>query len=125
MAPRHRRIAERRLESRAKTSASREPVHPTEVSLERLQIRRDLDARELDVQRETLVPLPFPDVRVERDEALREIGARGRDSVPRQGEALRVYAPAVHGPPDLVRRERRDRGAEPHEVPQASVERPP
>src|SRR3989442_238724 len=33
----------------ARDRASREPVHPTEVSLERLQIRRDLDARELDV----------------------------------------------------------------------------
>ena len=39
-------------------------------------------------------------------------------------EGLGVDAPAVHGPPDLVRREGRDRREEPEEVPQAGMEGP-
>src|SRR5437867_12611934 len=104
--------------------ASREMVHPSEVPFERLQTRGDFDPRELDVQRQSLVPFPLPDVRVEGEEAVREVRPRGRDAVARRGEALRVHAPAVHGPPNLVAREGRDGPEEAEEIPETRVERP-
>src|SRR3989441_6103409 len=104
--------------------ASREMVHPSEVPFERLQTRGDFDPRELDVQRQALVPFPLPDVRVEGEESVREVRPRGGDAVPRQGKALRVHASVIDGPPNLVRREGRDGREEPEEIPQTRVERP-
>src|SRR5947208_15561745 len=103
---------------------SREAVHPLQVSFERLQAWRDLDAGEFDVERQSLVPFPLPDVRVEGEEAVREVRSRGRDAVARHGETLRVHAPAVHGPPNLVAREGRDGREEAEEIPETRVERP-
>src|SRR5437762_1824698 len=93
-----------------------EAVHPPKIPLERLQIGRDRDAREFDIERQAPVSLPLPDVRVEGDDLVGEVCARPGDSVVGHREGLGVDAPAVHGPPDLVRREGRDRREEPEEV---------
>src|SRR5436309_3062303 len=103
---------------------SREVVHPLQVLFERLQARGDVDSGEFDVQREALVPLPLPDVRVEGEESLSEVRPGGGDAVPRHGESLRVHAPVIHGPPDLVRRERGDGREEAQEIPQTCMQRP-
>src|SRR6266568_579785 len=99
-------------------------MHPLEVALEWLEIRGNCGAGEFRVQAETAVPLLLPDVRVEGEKSFREIRARCGDAVARHREPFRVDAPSVHGPPDLVRRERRDWREEPQDVPEARVERP-
>src|SRR5712691_7500379 len=104
---------------------SGKPMHFTQIALKWFEFGWDCDAWDLRVQRQSLVSLSLPHVLVEGYDLVPEVRPRGGDSVPRQGEALRMHAPAVHGRPKLVRRERRDRGEEPHEVPQACVERPP
>src|SRR2546427_8915525 len=101
-----------------------EAVHATKVSLKRLQVRGDRDARELDVQRQPLISLPLPNVPVEGDDLVREVDPRSGDAIPREGECLGVDGPAVHRSPDLVRRERRDRSEESQEITEACVEGP-
>src|SRR2546426_11184211 len=97
-------------------------VHSSEVPFERLQTRGDFDTRELDVQRQALVPFPLPDVRVEGEESVREVRSRGGDAVPRHGEALRMHASVIDGPPNLVRRERGDGPEGAQEIPQTRVQ---
>ena len=99
-------------------------MHPTEVPLERPEIRGDFDPGKLDVERQTLISLSLPDVRVEGEESVSEVRPGRGDAIPRHGESLRVHAPIIHGPPDLVCRERGDGREKAQEISEARVQRP-
>src|SRR5207247_6714490 len=112
------------LSASTRETSRPEPVHPPQVAFERLEVRRDRNARELDVEGEAFVPFSLPDICVEGDQFVREVRPRSGDSVSRRREGLRTHAAAVHGPPDLVRRKGRDRREEAYQITEAAMESP-